>query len=62
MWFLELGHQRVSLGKIWAICQMGRWPVFLDPNSQPFFSGEINISSVSLSIPFPSANTIDLVS
>ena len=36
MWFLELGHQRVSLGKIWAICQMGRWPVFLDPNSQPF--------------------------
>ena len=36
MWFLELGHQRISLGKIWEIYQMGRWPVFLDPNSQPF--------------------------
>ena len=34
IWFLEIGHLRVSLGKIWAICQMGRWPVFLDPNSQ----------------------------
>ena len=41
MWFLELGHQRVSLGKIWAICQMGRWPVFLDPNSQPFLSSQL---------------------
>ena len=38
MWFLELGHQMVSLGKIWAICQKGRWPVFLDPNSQPFLN------------------------
>ena len=36
MRFLELGHQRVSLGKTWAICQIGRWPMFLDPNSQPF--------------------------
>ena len=36
IWFLEIGHLRVSLGKIWAICQMGRWSVFLDPYSQPF--------------------------
>ena len=43
MWFLELGHQRVSLGKIWAICQMGRWPVFLDPNSEPFLNSFVSL-------------------
>ena len=26
------------MGKIWAICQIGRWPAFLDPNSQPFLT------------------------
>ena len=44
MCFLELGHQRESLGKIWAICQMGRWPVFLDPNSLPFLIRGIRLS------------------
>ena len=45
IWFLDLGHLRVSLGKIWAICQMGRWPVLLDPKwlsvPQKFYSDSL---------------------
>ena len=33
------------MGKIWAICQMDRWPVFLDPNSQPFLrNAKLNLT------------------
>ena len=29
------------LGKIWAICQIGPWPAFHDPNSQPFLRTQL---------------------
>ena len=50
IWFLEIGHLRVSLGKIWAICQMGRWPVFLDPNSQPFLTSPFNRNGKKITV------------
>ena len=35
-WFLKIVYQRVSLSKIWAIHQNGRWRTILDPDRQPF--------------------------
>ena len=43
-----MSHLRVSLGKIWASCQMGRWPAFLDPYSQPFLRLQAMTSNSTL--------------
>ena len=37
-WFLKIVYQRVSLSKIWAIHQNGRWRTILDPDRQPFLN------------------------
>ena len=37
-WFLKIVYKRVSLSKIWAIHQNGRWRTILDPDRQPFLN------------------------
>ena len=44
-WFLKIVYQRVSLSKIWAIHQNGRWRTILDPDRQPFLRGSFVIET-----------------
>lgn len=48
-WFLKIVYQRVSLSKIWAIHQNGRWRTILDPDRQPF----LIITEIHLNASFP---------
>ena len=41
-WFLKIVYQRVSLSKIWAIHQNGRWRTILDPDRQPFLKASLS--------------------
>ena len=48
-WFLKIVYQRVSLSKIWAIHQNGRWRTILDPDRQPFLKIPFRLSPISIS-------------
>ena len=45
-WFLKIVYQRVSLSKIWAIHQNGRWRTILDPDRQPFLNNTTVCSAI----------------
>ena len=45
-----MSHPRLSLGKIWAICQMGRWRSFRGSNSRSFLSTKDKFFSMRYTI------------
>ena len=47
-WFLKIVYPRVSLSKIWAIHQNGRWRTILDPDRQPFLKVELMLLLATL--------------
>ena len=47
-WFLKIVYQRVSLSKIWAIHQNGRWRTILDPDRQPFLRSNYGLCCIFL--------------
>ena len=49
-WFLKIVYKRVSLSKIWAIHQNGRWRTILDPDRQPFLNTDENNKSLWMKI------------
>ena len=48
-----MSNPRVSFGKIWAICQMGRWRSFRRSNSRPFLKNPSDPEKYLPEVSFP---------